>query len=150
MQGIGITGKNLAVSNSSYGSVPRAGSQSVDICVAGHAGDESQVMLDAHAEAGYAVGTPFAHAGAYDFAQHGALTRRVSDLGAVMLRHRLTAPPEEAYSLHRKLAGAYLACIKLRARVPCRQLFLDMYDRHVFDASGSGGAPRLPKQQQAA
>ena len=38
-------------------------------------------MLDAHAEAGYVVGTPFATEGVYDFAQHGALTRRVSDLG---------------------------------------------------------------------
>ena len=52
-------------------------------------------MLDAHSEAGFAVGTPFSATGAYDFAQHGHLTRRVADLGAVMLRHRLTAPPEE-------------------------------------------------------
>ncbi len=38
-------------------------------------GEESPTMLDAHAEAGYAVGTPFAAPGAYDFAQHGAVTR---------------------------------------------------------------------------
>lgn len=62
-----------------------------------------------------------------------------------MLRHRLTAPPEEAYSLHRKLSGAYLACIKLRARVPCRQLFYESYDKHVF-----GGEPPVQPQQQAA
>lgn len=110
-----------------------------------HAGDESAVMLDAHAEAGYVVGTPFATEGKYDFAQHGALTRRVSDLGAVMLRHRLTAPPEEAYSLHRKLSGAYLACIKLRARVPCRQLFYESYNKHVFGTE----APPVPQQQAA-
>ena len=105
-------------------------------------------MLDAHAEAGYVVGTPFATEGAYDFAQHGALTRRVSDLGAVMLRHRLTAPPEEAYSLHRKLSGAYLACIKLRAKVPCRQLFYDSYNAYKFLENAP--APQLPDQQQAA
>ncbi len=59
------------------------------------AGDESRVMLDAHSEAGFAVGTPFSVDGPYDFAKHGHLTRRVSELGATMLRHRLTAPPEE-------------------------------------------------------
>ena len=107
-------------------------------------------MLDAHAEAGYAVGTPFASPGAYDFAAHGPLTRRVSDLGAVMLRHRLTAPPEEAYSLHRKLAGAYLACIKLRARVPCRDLFLDVYERHAFGAPSGGGGGGAEQPDQAA
>jgi aarF domain-containing kinase len=109
-------------------------------------------MLDAHAEAGYVVGTPFATAGAYDFAQHNRLTRRVSDLGAVMLRHRLTPPPEEAYSLHRRLSGAYLACIKLRARVPCRQLFYDTYEAHVFGSEqgpSTSSAPELPQQQAA-
>ena len=83
-------------------------------------------------------------------AQHGPLTRRVSDLGAVMLRHRLTAPPEEAYSLHRKLAGAYLACIKLRARVPCRDLFLDVFERHQFGGAPSPGGGGAAQQAAAA
>ena len=57
------------------------------------------------------------------------LMRRVTEMGSIMLKNRLTPPPDEAYSLHRKLSGAFLACIKLRARVPCRQLFYAMYDR---------------------
>eukprot|EP00891_Asterochloris_glomerata_P001525 jgi/Astpho2/1525/e_gw1.00026.28.1_t len=96
-------------------------------------GDESKIMMDAHTEAGFMVGQPFAHNGDYDFSQHGGLTKRISDLGGVMLKHRLTAPPEEAYSLHRKLSGAFLACIKLGAKVPCRQILLDAYDNYNFD-----------------
>jgi hypothetical protein len=33
-------------------------------------GDESAVMMDAHTEAGFVVGLPFATAGLYDFGAH--------------------------------------------------------------------------------
>ncbi len=103
-------------------------------------GDESKVMLDAHVEAAIVVGTPFAFDGNYDFGAHGALTKRVTELGAVMLKHRLTPPPDESYSLHRKLSGAFLACIKLRARVPCRELFYDAYRKHHERVSRRGAS----------
>jgi hypothetical protein len=53
-------------------------------------------MLDAHVEAGIMVGLPFGHQGVYDFGSHGGMTRRVSELGAVMLKHRLTPVSELA------------------------------------------------------
>jgi aarF domain-containing kinase len=93
-------------------------------------GDESKAMLEAHVEAALAVGTPFATDGLYDFGAHSEVTRRVAALGGAMIKGRLTPPPEEAYSLHRRLAGAFLACIRLRARVPAREIFMAAYERH--------------------
>ena len=89
-------------------------------------------MLDAHCRAGATVGVPFGHDGMYDFGSHNGLTRRVSELGTTMLKHRLTPPPEDAYSLHRRLSGAFLVNIKLKAKVPCKEVFRQVYDNHKF------------------
>ncbi|XWS76751.1 hypothetical protein CRYUN_Cryun01aG0204700 [Craigia yunnanensis] len=95
------------------------------------AGMESEVMLEAHVQAGFVVGLPFSKPGGYDFRSTN-ITQSLSNLGATMLRHRLTPPPDEAYSLHRKLSGAFLACIKLGAVVPCRELLLEVYEHYHF------------------
>lgn len=95
-------------------------------------GDESEAMLDAHCETGFIVGLPFARSGDYDFAAHGkSVTKRVTELGLVMLKHRLCPPPDEGYSLHRKLSGAFLCCIKLGAIFPSKAIFDDIYDQHA-------------------
>lgn len=92
-------------------------------------GMENEIMLDAHVQAAFIVGLPFAKPGGYDFCANN-ITQSISNLGATMLRHRLTPPPDEAYSLHRKLSGAFLACIKIGAVVPCRELLLDVYEHY--------------------
>ncbi|XP_020114204.1 protein ABC transporter 1, mitochondrial isoform X1 [Ananas comosus] len=94
-------------------------------------GQESEVMLDAHVQAAIIVGLPFSKPGGYDFCANN-ITPSISNLGATMLKHRLTPPPDEAYSLHRKLSGAFLACIKLRAVVPCRELLLHVHREYKF------------------
>lgn len=94
-------------------------------------GMESEIMLDAHVQAGFIVGLPFSKPGGYDF-RSTKITQGVSNLGATMLKHRLTPPPDEVYSLHRKLAGAFLACVKLGAVVPCRELLLQVYEHYQF------------------
>ncbi|KAI3514719.1 hypothetical protein L1887_13367 [Cichorium endivia] len=95
-------------------------------------GKESEIMLEAHVQAGFVVGLPFANPGGYDFRANN-ITQSLSNIGGTMLRHRLTPPPDEVYSLHRKLAGAFLACIKIGAVVPCRDLLLQVYQTYQFD-----------------
>lgn len=51
-------------------------------------GDEGEVMMEAHTQAGFAVGTPFGTEGVYDFGAHGGLTQRITALGTIMLKHR--------------------------------------------------------------
>ncbi|CAK9182320.1 unnamed protein product [Ilex paraguariensis] len=98
-------------------------------------GMESEIMLEAHVQAAFVVGLPFSKPGGYDF-RSTSVTQSISNIGATMLRHRLTPPPKEAYSLHRKLSGAFLACIKLGAVVPCRELLLDVYKSYQFSEDG--------------
>lgn len=42
-------------------------------------------------------------------------------------------PPDEVYTLHRKLAGAYMLCIKLGAHVRSRDMLEDIVRNHRFD-----------------
>ena len=105
-------------------------------------GEESPVLMDAHARAGFQVGLPFASEGAFDFARNREMTRRVAGLGKVMLKHRLTPPPEEAYSLHRKLSGCFLACMRIGARVRAREMLMEVKEKYAFGPEGGGGRRR--------
>lgn len=88
-------------------------------------GLESQAMLDAHIDSILVLGEPFASPGNYDF-HNQTVTDRVRENIGVMLNERLTPPPEETYSLHRKLSGAFLLCAKMDANVPCNDLFKEI------------------------
>ncbi|KAG3256067.1 coenzyme Q8B, transcript variant X1 [Ictidomys tridecemlineatus] len=92
-------------------------------------GFETKAFSDAHVEAVMILGEPFAAPGPYDFGA-GDTARRIQGLIPVLLQHRLRPPPEETYALHRKLAGAFLACARLDAHIACRDLFQDTYHRY--------------------
>ncbi len=89
-------------------------------------GHESRAMLDAHTQSVLTLAEPFRadSPAVYDFHDQ-TITDRVRSFIPVMVRERLTPPPEETYSLHRKLSGAFLLCARLGSRVPCRGLFDD-------------------------
>lgn len=93
-------------------------------------GFETKAFKDAHVEAVMILGEAFASAEPFDFGTQST-TQRIQDLVPVMLRHRLTPPPEETYSLHRKMAGSFLICSKLKANIPCRDMFLDVYNAYT-------------------
>lgn len=87
-------------------------------------GHESKAMLDAHITSVLTLAEPFLDSApeVYDFRDQ-TITERVKGQIPVMIRERLAPPPEETYSLHRKLSGAFLLCARLGSRVRCRDLF---------------------------
>jgi aarF domain-containing kinase len=96
-------------------------------------GNENDAMLRAHKLSGYTVGEPFYKDEAFDF-RASKISERMGEHTSVFLQHRLTAPPEEVYTLHRKLAGAYMLCIKLNAIVDSpRRMLESIVVNHTFD-----------------
>jgi aarF domain-containing kinase len=86
-------------------------------------GEETKAMIEAHEEAVLALALPFSQPGPYDFAMASEqVTNRIRGLIPTMVNYRLTPPPDESYSLHRKLSGVFLLCTKLRAKVDCHSL----------------------------
>jgi len=50
-----------------------------------------------------------------------------------MLKNRLKHPPEEVYSIHRKLSGSYLALMRLKARVDCNKIWQDIKFQRIIE-----------------
>ncbi|OQO03599.1 hypothetical protein B0A48_10264 [Cryoendolithus antarcticus] len=87
-------------------------------------GEESKAMLDAHVDSILVLAEPFHEGGGevYDFKDQTITDRVRANIG-LMLRERLRPPPEETYSLHRKLSGAFLLCARLGSRVEAQGMF---------------------------
>ncbi|KAG8177050.1 hypothetical protein JTE90_024937, partial [Oedothorax gibbosus] len=93
-------------------------------------GFETKIMEETHIDAVMILGEAFACKKPFDFRKQN-MTARIHDLVPVMLKHRLTPPPEETYSLHRKMSGIFLLCTKLGAVIDCRKLFDEVYQEYA-------------------
>lgn len=100
-------------------------------------GHESNEMLVAHVDSILTLSEPFTTTApeVYDF-KGQTITDRVRANIGLMLRERMAPPPEETYSLHRKLSGAFLLCARLESKIKTRDMFADAVE--VWDGRRQG------------
>ncbi|KAF8658435.1 hypothetical protein AX16_001986 [Volvariella volvacea WC 439] len=101
-------------------------------------GEENEVMLDAHTKSMILLATPFRDSTTQPFSfgpgtVWGEITNAIREQIPVMLRHRLTPPPRETYSLNRKLSGSFLLASRLGATLDTKAIWDKVVGKYKFD-----------------
>jgi len=91
--------------------------------------NDTAEVLDAHVAYHLGVNEPFRSNQPYDFSA-SRIAQRMGPLAQKRLQVVKKAPPQEMTLAHKKLLGCYLLFAKLHAVVPCRDLFLEVYQSH--------------------
>lgn len=91
-------------------------------------GYETKQMKDAHVNATMILGEVFRFDGDFDFGRQST-TKRIAELVPTMIAHRLCPPPEEIYSIHRKLSGVFLLCSRLNVKFNARPFYEQIVNR---------------------
>lgn len=91
-------------------------------------GLETQAMVDAHVNSVITLGEPFSGPTARPFSfKNQTVSDRIRANIGLMLSERLSPPPEETYSLHRKFSGIFLLCARMESTVYSAKLFKDIF-----------------------
>lgn len=90
-------------------------------------------MIEAHLRSMELLAIPFTQ-DVYDFSKQ-SVTDEIRKLVPVMLKHRLTPPPNETYSLNRKLSGSFLLCAKLGSKVECKKIWEEVVGSYKLATS---------------
>lgn len=88
-------------------------------------------MEEAHVDTVMILGETFRSDKPFNFGEQST-TRRVQSQVPTMIQHRLCPPPEEIYSLHRKLSGVFLLCAKLKVAISCRPMLEEVWANYRF------------------
>lgn len=91
-------------------------------------GHENKQMIEAHVNSVLILGKVFEYDDVYDFGAQD-ISLHIHKTVPVMIENRLIPPPDEIYSLHRKLSGVFMLLVKLKAKVNCRELFNTVADQ---------------------
>merc|ERR1712070_722822 len=112
-------------------------------------GEENNTMLDAHVRAAVLVGTPFSEdRQPYDFASQ-QIARQIATDVSTMLKHRLTPPREEIYTLHRRLNGCFQLASRVGARISAREILEAVHARHEWHGARGDAGEEADREIQA-